>query len=122
MRRLPSEPEYIRERRLIREQIERDKRYFVYVFVVLAVAAVSFAVLLLKTSPIIDNIKYKLNDIDCEILVPDFDFGNGIYFECEGETLLIDSGNSQHSEELIEFIESNNIDKLNYLLITEISE
>lgn len=122
MRRLPSEPEYIRERRLIREQIERDKRYFVYVCVVLAVAAVSFGVLFLKTSPVIDNIKYKLNDIDCEILVHDFDFGNSVYFECEGETALVDSGNYQHTEELLEFIESNNIDKLNYLLITEISE
>ncbi len=122
MRRLPSEPEYIRERRLIREQIERDKRYFVYVCVVLAVAAVSLGVLFLKTSPVIDNIKYKLNDIDCEILVHDFDFGNSVYFECEGETALVDSGNYQHTEELLEFIESNNIDKLNYLLITEISE
>lgn len=122
MRRLPSEPEYIRERRLIREQIERDKRYFVCVCVVLTVAAVSFGVLFLKTSPVIDNIKYKLNDIDCEILVHDFDFGNGVYFECEGETALVDSGNYQHTEELLEFIESNNIDKLNYLLITEISE
>ncbi len=122
MRRLPSEPEYIRERRLIREQIERDKRYFVYICIVLVVAAVSLAVLLLKTSPIIDNFKYKLNDIDCEILVSDFDYGNGVYFECEGETVLVDSGNSQHTEELLEFIKLNKIDNLNYLLITEISE
>ncbi len=122
MKRLPSEPDYIKERRLIREQMERDKRYFVYICVFLAVAAVYLAVLFLKTSPLIDNIKYKLNDIDCEIIISDFDYGNGLYFECEGETVLIDSGNAQHIEELLEFIESNNIDKLNYLLITEISE
>lgn len=122
MRRLPSEPEYIRERRLIRERMERDKRYFLYICVVLAVAAVSLAVLFLKTSPIIDNIKYKLNDIDCEIQYVDFQYGNGIYFECEGETALVDSGTSQHTEELLEFIKSNNIDNLNYLLITELSE
>lgn len=122
MKRLPSEPDYIRERRLIRERIERDKRYSVYICIALALGAVFFAVLFLKSSPLIDNFKYKFNDIDCEILVTDFSYGNGVYFECEGETVLVDSGNSQHTEELLGFIESNNISNLNYLLITEIDE
>ena len=122
MRKLPSEPEYIRERRLIRERIERDKRYFVFLCVISAVVAVFFAVLFIKSSPLVDNIKYKINDIDCEIKISDFDYGKGIYFECEGESVLVDSGNPQHTEELLEFIELNNIDTLNYLLITELSE
>lgn len=122
MRKLPSEPEYIRERRLIREKIERDKRYFVYLCVVLAIAAVFLVALFINSSPLIENIKYKLNDIDCEILVPDFDYGDGIYFECEDETVLVDSGSSRHYEELIDFIKSNNIKNLNYLMITEVSE
>lgn len=121
MRRLPSEPEYIRERRLIREQIERDKRYFVYVCVVLAVAAVSFAVLLLKTSPIIDNIKYKLNDIDCEIYNIDYKYGAGVYFECGDSNAMIDSGSEGHSDELLRFIKSQEIKKLDYLLISDVN-
>lgn len=67
----------------------------------------------------LNSFKMQLNSIDCEIFVPGFDNGSTVFIECEGENALIDSGTKQHTDELLEFIESKGIKKLDYLLISD---
>ncbi len=78
----------------------------------------SLVALFFSTNPFIKNLKYRTNGTNCEFHCPDFDNGNTIYFECEGENILIDFGNENHSEELIEYLFENNIDKIDCLFVS----
>lgn len=121
MRRLPSEPDYLRDKR-IRSKLNKIKRRRVKIAVIeLSIIAITLMVLFIKTSPLIEEFKYKTNGIDCEISNFDFEFGAGVYFECGDSNALIDSGSEGHSDELLRFIKSEEINKLDYLLISDVN-
>lgn len=122
MRRLPSEPEHIRKEKA-REWSEKwRKRRFVIDCTILCVILLIFVPKFISNSQFVENIKYKFNGIDCEIYVPDFENGNGVFIECEGKTVLIDTGINGHDSELSDFFESENIVKIDYLVLSELNE
>lgn len=121
MRRLPSEPEYLRNKRIQREADKILKRRIFILCVDLVIVAVCLAFLFFKLSPFVEEIKYKTNDIDCGIYNIDYKYGAGVYFECGDSNAMIDSGSEGHSDELLRFIKSQEIKKLDYLLISDVN-
>ena len=66
------------------------------------------------------GVEYKTNGIDCEIKIPDFEYGNSIYIQCNNKNTLIDSGSSEHKNELVQFLKNNNVSLLENYYIYEI--
>ena len=122
MRRLPSEPVsemYKRRQFAVQKILERR----IFWLVITSYGALLFLLIMfLKTSPLADEFRYRFNGTDCVIQCVDYDYGNGVYFECDGESVLIDSGSSEHSEELLNFIENQGIEKIDYFLLPNPSE
>ncbi|MBO5230161.1 MAG: hypothetical protein J6B52_01945 [Clostridia bacterium] len=122
MRRLPSEPEHIRKEK-VREWSEKwRRRRFIGDMVLLSMILILGISLCIKNSDFVKNLKFRFNSTDCVIHSIDYDYGKGVYFESEGETALIDSGTESHSEELLNFIRTKGIEKLDYLLISDPDE
>ena len=117
MRRLPSEPVHLMQKRIKEEHNKRLKRRLIVELSVLGIVIVFVSFQSFKNSDFIKSLKHRFNGTDCVIQSIDYDYGNGVYFECEGETVMIDSGASEHSEELLKFIEAEEIEKLDYYLI-----
>ncbi len=105
-----------------REYQKRLKRRLIIEGSVLGVCLLVLGIKFVLSSPKVDDLKYKLNDIDCTVSFPDMKYGDSVYIECEGETALIDLGTKEHSEELMSFIASNNIKKIDYIFIPDIEE
>lgn len=122
MRRLPSEPEYLMNKRLRSTAYKIRKKRERAAIIEITIIAVAMITLFIKTSPLINNFKYRINGVDCEFHCLDFDFGNSIYFECGKENALIDSGDENHAEELVEFLTENNIENIDYLFVSGIDE
>lgn len=122
MRRLPSEPEHIRKKRVYEEAQKIQKIWLIVNLSIIGAVIVFTSFLYFKNGHFLETLKYRFNDTDCLIQCIDYDYGNGAYFECEGETLLIDSGSSEHSEELLNFIEDEGIEKLDYFLVSDPNE
>lgn len=122
MRRLPSEPAYLMQKRIKEEGYKRLRRRLVVELSIFGVFIIFITFMCIKNSDFVKSIKYKFNGIDCVIQCVDYDNGIGVFFESEGETALIDSGAKGHSEDLLNFIESKGIEKLNYLLISDPDE
>lgn len=122
MRRLPSEPvsEMYKHRQYAVQKIFERKIFWL---IITSYGALLFLLIMfLKTSPMADEFRYRFNGTDCVIQCINYDYGNGVYFECDGESVLIDSGSSEHSEELLDFIENQGIEKLDYFLVPNPSE
>lgn len=122
MRRLPSEPKYLMEKRLQRNANKILKRRTIIALIEIAIIFLFLIILFFKSNPFIDNFKYRTNGINCEFQCPDFDYGNAILFESSGENVLIDSGNGNHGEELCEYLNVKNIGNIDYLFIAETDE
>lgn len=122
MRRLPSEPVYLMNKRIQREAYKILKRRAKIAVIEICIIVVTLVILFFSTNPLIENFKYRINGINCEFQSPDFDNGNTILFETGREILLIDSGNKNHGEELLRFLSSEEINSINYLFIPELSE
>lgn len=122
MRRLPSEPVYLMNKRIRREGYKWINRRAKLAVIEICIIAVTLVVLFFSSNPFINNFKYRTNGISCEFQCPDFDNGNAILFESSEENFLIDSGNGNHCEELLGFLTSEGIDSINYLFIPELSE
>ena len=121
MKRLPSEPDYFKKIRIRRETIKRRRIYFIIDCCFLAVILAFAGFLFISNSSFVNNIKLKFNGIECSVQSIDYDYGKGIYFECGNENALIDFGIQGHSDELLGFVRSRGIDKLDYLLVSDIS-
>ena len=122
MRRLPSEPVYLMNKRIRREGYKWINRRAKLAVIEICIIAVTLVVLFFSSNPFINNFKYRTNGISCEFQCPDFDYGNAIYFESSGENVLIDSGNGNHGEELCEYLNVKNIGNIDYLFIAETDE
>lgn len=68
------------------------------------------------------SVEYKTNGIDCEITVPDFEYGNSIFIRCNNKNTLIDSGTSEHKNELTQFLKNKKVSLLENYYIYEISD
>lgn len=122
MRRLPSKPPHILAEEIRREANKRLKLRLIIEFSILGVVLFALGIISLLNSSLVDNLKYKLNDVDCTVSFPDMEYGDSVFIECEGETALIDSGTKEHGKELMSFIASNNINKLDYIFVSDIDE
>ncbi len=122
MRRLPSEPvsEVYKRKQY---QIQKTFQNRMIAVIVTSYLCLLFLLLIFFFNGTLwENFKYRTNGINCEFQCLDFDYGNAILFESSGENFLIDSGNGNHGEELLGFLTSEEIDSINYLFISELSE
>ncbi len=126
MRRLPSKPaseEYKAMQYRAQKIIERR---IVSTVIACWVMFVFLLITFFFGSPLWKNFKkgveYKSNGIDCEIIIPDFEYGNSVYIQCGNENSLIDSGSAEHNEELSDFISNNNISTLGNYYIYDLND
>ena len=126
MRRLPSKPASEEYKAMQYRAQKVIKRRIVGTIIGLWAMFAFLLINLFFGSPLWTNFKkgveYKTNGIDCEIRVPDFEHGNSVYIKCRNDNTLIDSGSSEHKNELIQYLISNNISTLGNYYFYEIGD
>lgn len=122
MKRLPSKPaseEYKHQQYLIQKSFQNRMAALV---ITAYVCLFALLLTLFFGSSLWDKFKDRLNGVNCEIYVPDFENGSTVFIECEGETAIIDSGINGHDTELLNHLKLNEIEKIDYFIISELNE
>lgn len=122
MRRLPSKPAHILEAEIRQQNKKRRKRETIAILIVLGIVILFLSLNAILNSQFVDDLKLKFSDIDCELRILDFKYGDCVLAECEGETVIIDTGKQEHREELISFLNSEKIDKIDCFFVTDACE
>lgn len=129
MKRLPSTPQYV-----LQQEIEERKRKIIKRRLICLAIEVSFALIVIVVFAFfnsdfwgdIKKAKYenelRTNGIDCELIFSDEENGNAVLLECDGSFALIDSGNELHKEETLSFLKENNVEKLEYYFVSDLTE
>lgn len=124
MRRLPSKPQHIRQQEA-NEWVRRSRRRR---FIVDCILLISIAVFFIPVffnhlfMNVMNDFTARFNGLECELSFVDTDNGYSIFLECEGRTALIDSGNEGHSDEIIRYLEENEVEKLEYYFVLDATE
>lgn len=122
MRRLPSTPQTIQQRETeerARRIIEQKFRAF---YVLMGITLICFVFFVFFNSDFWNDTKAKSNDLDCEVVFLDMEYGESIILECEEKLALIDCGTENHTDELLGYLDSNGIRKLDYYFVSGICE
>lgn len=129
MKRLPSTPQHT-----LQQEIEERKRRIIkgkfisscVSFLLILIVVVAFWFFDSDFWNDIEKTKYenelRTNGVDCELIFSDEENGNAVLLECDGSFALIDSGNGLHKEEILSFLKENNVEKLEYYFVSDLTE
>ncbi len=125
MRRLPSEPDSEKYKHTQFQIYQIQKMFQNRMTVMIIVSYLCLFAMLLTfffNSSLWNNFKDRFNGVDCEVIVPDFVNGNTVLIKCGDEISVIDSGSAEHSEELMQYLNNNKINKLENFFVFEIND
>lgn len=129
MKRLPSTPQYILQQEIEEraQRIIKGKLISLCIFVPLVlIVTAAFWFFNSDFWHDIEKTKFenelRANGVGCELIFSDEENGNAVLLECDGTFALIDSGNELHKEEILSFLKENNVEKLEYYFVSELTE
>lgn len=99
-----------------------QRRYIIFGISVISLIIIVLGLTFLNNSGLFGTFRKQLNDLNCQVMYLDMNNGYGIFLECEGRTALFDSGNEAHTEEIIRFLEENEVEKLEYYFVLDATE
>lgn len=122
MKRLPSTPDYIRKKE-IDEWVRRSRRRRLLVDIsILMISLICVSFLWFFNSGFWNNFKDRTDGLDCKIGFVDMNNGYSVLLECEGKTALLDYGNKDHSDEIVQYLKTNKIEELDYYFVLDATE
>ncbi len=121
MRRLPSKPQHIRQQEA-NEWGRRSRRRWFIVDCILLISIAVFFISVIFNHLFVNDFTARFNGLECELSFVDTDNGYSIILECEGRTALFDSGNEEHSDEIVRYLEENEVKKLECYFVLDTTE
>lgn len=129
MKRLPSTPQHILQQEIEERAQKIIKRKFISLcvsFLLILIVTVAFWFFGSDFWNDIEKTKYenelRENGVDCELVFLDEENGNAVLLECDGCFALIDSGNGLHKDEILSLLKENNVEKLEYYFVSDLTE
>lgn len=105
----------LRAQRIIRRKI-------ILFVVIISVTISALGIHSVFNSELWQDFKKEHNGLDCEVHFFDSNYGDYTFVECNEETALIDFGNAGNGEEMIAYLHSKNIEKIEYFFATGVKE